>query len=228
MSEFVDDDMAELDHVAGAQDRLRILLFLVDKKLSQRHALRLRVFVIMTSLLLISLALLIAGGATVQRIYFQGSRKVDYSVLDWAWHWTLIVALAPFVMTFMHYLWITFFQMYSRSFRDVADLLHSTDYEEFRPYIHSEILADDGSFLSVMQGLLTVDIGLTSALFALAGFVCAWAPVAVQAITSAGATIIVLRDNKALAFGLGIFYVLFLVMSAAKTFRLFMVMRRMR
>jgi hypothetical protein len=223
----ISDGVADLDHVASSQDRLGILLFLIDKKLAQRTHLRHRVFFILTALMLLSLAVLTGFGVSIQRVYFDGSKAVNYEWLKWPWYWTLVAALAPFVMTFMQYLWITFLQMYYGSFRDVTELLQSSDFEEFRPYMHPEVLADDGSFLAVLRSLLAVDIGLTSALFALGGIACALVPPAVQAIASVGVTIVIWRDNVAFALGAAFFYVLFLAMAATKTLSLFATVRRL-
>jgi len=220
-------DVPEFEHVGSRHERLGILLFLVEKRLTQRQHLRVRVSVFLGLLMLLCLAMLIVTGVTVQNVYFSGSEVRNYKALEWPWYWTLVVALVPFLMTFMHYLWITFSQMYYRGFRDITSLLDSSDFEEFRPFIHSEILAEDGSFLSVLRSVLAVDIGLTSALFTLAGMACAVIPVAVQALTSAGAAIIIWRDNVFLAVGISVFYAMFLTMSAMKTIGLFAFVRRL-
>ena len=227
MSELPEGEVAELGPGVPGRERLSALLFLIEKKLRQREHLRFRMSVILSALIAISIALLVLTGGAVQRVYFSGSEP-DYGAVRWAWHWTLLVAIMPFLMTFMQYLWVTFVQMYYRSLRDVEDLLDSSDFQEFRPYIHPETLADDGSFLSVLRSLLAVDIGLTSALFALGGIACAVLPVITQAVTSVGAAVLIWRDNVALAVGVTIFYVLFFVMASMKTISLFALMRRLR
>ena len=227
MSEFPEGGVAEFDQVVPGRDRLHILLFLIEKKLGQRRQMRARVSLILGALMIVSIALLVVAGVTVQRVYFVGP-EYDYSVLDWPAAWLLVVAISPLVMTFMHYLWITFTQMYYRSFNDIRSLLESSDYDEFRPHIPLGILADDGSFLSVIRSLLAVDIGLTSALFAFAGIACAILPVLAQAVTSVVASVILWRDARTLAVGVGLLYVLFLAMALMKTWSLFAFIRRLR
>jgi len=226
VSQF-DADVSEFADLSGPSDRLRILLFLIEKKLSQRRVLRRGVFITLAVLMYISVRLLIGGGETVQQVYFEGS-ETDLSALNWPWFRTLVIGLMPFLMTFMHYLWITFLQMYYRSYRDVASLLESSDYQEFGSYIHAGVLADDGSFLSVLRSLLAVDIGLTSALFALGGLSCTLIPVAVQFVTSIVCSIVIWRDNVPMAVGVSIFYALFFAMTIMKTVSLFAVVKRMK
>jgi hypothetical protein len=227
VAELTQGEVAEFGHIGPRQDRLRVLLFLIEKKLRQRDLLRFRVTIILAALMLISFALLITAGVTIHRVFFFAPEAAYYAALDWRWYAILPVAAVPFAITFMHYLWITFLQMYYRSFSDVERLLESTDYEEFRPYIHTEILAEDGSLLSVLRSLFAVDIGLSSAIFALGGIACALVPFLVQGIASIGAVILIWQDNIALAVGAGVFYALFLVLAATKTFSLFAFVRRL-
>ena len=228
MSENVPDEVSEFDQAHAETDRLRVLLFVIDKKLAQRRYLRFQVSLILGVLMLVCAAILVAAGASIHRVYFSSKSGPNFSTLNWDWYWVLVGALAPLFIGFMHYLWMTFIQMYYLAFLDVSRVLDSTDYEEFRPYLHVEMLAEDGSILSLFHSLLAVDAGLTRVLFALAGFACALFPVAIQAVSSVGMLIILGRDNVPLAIGAGVFYVLFLALSLIKTVSMFAFVRRMR
>ena len=218
MSELLDDEVAEFDQPLSSDNRLRALLFLVDKKLQQKRRLQFDIYAVLGVLIAICLLLILGSVGSLQK----GAPRFKADVSS------VLFVLAPFLMVFLHYLWITFAQIYYRSLTVVDELLETSDFEEFSPIIHKELLDDDGSLLSQLRNLFTVDIGLTSTLFRVAGVACALLPVVVQALVSASATILLWHDNIALAVGVVVFYALSLMLAVLKTWSLYRFVRRMR
>lgn len=232
MPERIDDGVVdEYSEPLPAEIRLRTLLFLVEKKLEQRRRLQLDVYAALTVLIAISLTLLSMSISALQyRRLLPGEAKDEAHSLLMAkgWGWTLALLLAPFVMSFLHYLWITFAQIYYRSLNVIDDLLLTSDFEEFRPVLHKELLDDDGSLLSQLRNLFTVDFGLTSTFFRVGGIACALLPVLAQAFVSIVATILLWRGNVGVAVGAGVFFALALTLALLKTWSLYRFVRRMK
>ena len=230
-------DFPALDQTLPSTDRLRALLFVVDKKLEQRGRLQAWVSMMLGVALLLSLAMVVAGIVYLRRGAMVPAASDDATSHGWAWGVGVAFVLAPFFLTFLHYLWITFAQIYYRSLNVVDELLDTSDYQEFKPLLHRDMLEDDGSLLAQLRSLYTVDVGLTSALFRVAGSACALAPLAIQAFASV-VTVVLLWRTRAepgasqsfvmAAVGLAVLYALFLALGAVKTWSLYRFVRRMK
>jgi len=230
-------DFPALDQTLPSTDRLRALLFVVDKKLEQRSRLQFYVSMVLCAALLLTLAVAVAGILYLRRGSIVPADGADAASHGWAWGVGLAFALSPFLLTFLHYVWITGAQIYYRSLNLVDELLETSDYQEFRTLLHRDMLEDDGSLLAQMRSLFTVDVGLTSALFRVAGAACALAPLAVQAFASV-VTVALLARGKGepgvgqsfvmAGVGLAVLYALFLALAALKTWSLYRFVRRMK
>ena len=233
MSDLLGGGVSEFDQALPSADRLRALLFLVDKKLDQRKRLQFQILLILNGLMLISLVMLVwslasLGGGWALFGRQASTDQADAAARGWAWALSLIFVLAPFAMALLHYLWITFAQIYFRSSNIVDELVDTGEYQDFQPLLHKELLEDDGSFLSQVRNLLTVDSGLTGTLFSVASMACGLLPVFVQALVSYTATVSFGRHNLFLAIGVAVFYVLFLILAALKSWSLYRLVRSMR
>lgn len=231
MSQILDEGAGELGQPLSSSDRLRALLFLVEKKLEQKVRLQRNVYVVLAVLIAMSLALMAGSGEALAhgRLLGTGGNGASRSVLiEEGWAWTLAFLLAPFVMSFLQYLWITFAQICYRSLDEVDALLETSDFEEFRPILHREMLEDDGSLLSQLHDMLTVEYGLSSTLFRVAGLACTLLPVVAQAIVSTVTTALLWRDNVGIAIGLAMFYAMALMLALVKTWGLYRFVRRMK
>lgn len=231
MSDDLDEGVQDYQHSLSASDRLRMLLFLVQKKLEQRRRLQLNVCGVLLALILLSLVLLVTSVAALQYgrlLGGQGKAGARSVLMVKGWGWVLPLLLAPLVMSFLQYLWITFAQLFYRSLNVVDDLLATTDFEEFRPLMHRELLEDDGSLLSQLRNLLVVDFGLTSTLFRIGSVACALLPVLAQGLVSIATTVLLWRDNVGVAIGVAMFYALALALAMLKTWSLYRFVRRMQ
>lgn len=231
MSDDLGEGVQDYQHSLSPSDRLRMLLFLVQKKLEQRRRLQLNVCAVLLALILLSLLLLVTSVSALQygRLLGGEAKAGARSVLMVkGWGWVLPLLLAPFVMSFLQYLWITFAQLYYRTLTVVDDLLATTDFEEFRPLMHREMLEDDGSVLSQLRNLFAIDFGLTSTLFRVGSVACVLLPVLAQGLVSIATTVLLWRDNVGIAVGVGMFYALALALAMLKTWSLYRFVRRMQ
>lgn len=230
MSDLVDGEVSEFSSAPASSERLQALLFLIDRKLDQRRRLQFQIQFILSGLILVSLVMLVwslvaLGGRWVA---FDDTEEFHGAMgRGWFWALGLIFILAPFGLAVLHYLWISFAQIYYRSFGIVDTLLETDDFSEFRPLIHSGILEDDGSFLSQMKNMFTVDTGLAGAVFKLTSVACGALPLAAQALVSVTAIRVLWGQSFLLALGVGVFYFLFFALAALKSWALYRLIRSM-
>ena len=230
MSELMDGEVSEFSSTPASGERLQALLFLIDRKLDQRRRLQFQIQFILCGLILVSLVMLVwslvaLGGRWVA---FNDSEEFRGAMgRGWFWALGLIFILAPFGLAVLHYLWISFAQIYYRSFGIIEALLEAEEFREFHPIIPCGMLEDDGSFLSQMKNMFTVDTGLAGAVFKLTSVACGALPLAAQAMVSITAIIVLGKQSFLLAVGVAVFYFLFFALAALKSWALYRLIRSM-
>lgn len=202
------------------EQRLRILLFLLQQKLEQRRSLRHKANV--------SLALLMAmclAAAVFCPYFIRWFLERDRS------YWTLAyfaaLAIGPFAIAVINYFWTTFAQILIKGTPYVRTLLQTPQYAEFEKHIHLEMLMDDWSLPSLILNILAVDVGLSSSLLFMCAVLVLLGPPAVQAGLSVAVVYVLFKSQLTfLAAGLAVLYLLFFILTGIKSWSFYKSLRR--
>ncbi len=219
-------------------ERLRILLHLIDAKRQDRRILHFRTMVILAMLLLLCFALVAVGFWFIDQLPQRPSEQISYpksvaikgqpseptserapTRVLYPKPLLALMGLAPIAITFLHYFWITFAQIFYRGLAGIERLLESEAFREFKRHVHLELLVDDCSFLSLFMSLFVVELGITSALFLIGALAILAGPVLILVLTSAGVVWLV-GPTTLQGLGLGVIYLVLFILAATKSWRL--------
>ncbi|MBM4079925.1 MAG: hypothetical protein FJ278_09520 [Planctomycetes bacterium] len=226
-----DDDDQEQEIVGEVTDNqvLSILLYSLNLRVRRRVAIGRKA---RNALLTLFVLCLLLVGLTLAPEATEKDRVMNLPAIHLQVPTYFMICIGPFLITLLHYFWISFAQIYYRAQDEIFALFDRPEFNRYGRLLDVYDLAEDPSMISTLFSSFFVEAGAQTALFRF--FTCAIviAPVAVQAYLSyRSLQILWLTDWKELlpairGFGGAVIYVLLLCFSLVQSISLFRFLRR--